>query len=187
MSAPSRVTERREGDEVSAPDGDVGRRADSPAASRPVRHPGDLVRVATGGLVHAAGGEVARQGRLSSLETGLFRLVHDLAGALDIPLRAAMQAGSLPAVPLAALAALAARRPRLARDVALAGGGAWAAARVLKTIVGRGRPGTLLWPGSSRSPSWTTPFLCSLRSRLQPRMPGPPGVPPTGLIRRVEG
>jgi hypothetical protein len=86
-------------------------RADSPAESQPLRHPSDLVRVAAGSVLVAAGGAVARQGRLSNLETDLFRLVNHLPGALESPLRAVMQAGSLPAVPVGALAALAAENP----------------------------------------------------------------------------
>ncbi len=77
-------------------------------------------------------------------ETDVFRLVNDLPGVFEGPLRVVMQAGSLPAVPAAALVALATRRPRLARDLTLAGGGAWIAAKAFKEIVGRGRPGSVL-------------------------------------------
>ena len=52
-----------------------------------------------------------------------------------------MQAGALAAVPVVAAAALARRRVRLARDVALAGTSAWVAAKILKSVVGRERPG----------------------------------------------
>jgi len=109
-----------------------------------VRHAGDVVRVAAGTAVLAAGAAVASQGWLSNVETGVFRLVNDLPEGLDGPLRVAMQAGSLPAAPVVALGALAARRPRLARDTVLAGVAAWVAAKGVKAVVGRGRPGMLL-------------------------------------------
>lgn len=105
------------------------------------RHPGDVVRVVAGTSIVAAGAAVARQGRLSALETDVFRLVNDLPGELEGPLRVAMQAGALAAVGVTAGAALVARRPALARDVTLAGGGAWVAAKVAKALVDRARPG----------------------------------------------
>lgn len=55
-----------------------------------------------------------------------------------------MQTGSLVAVPATALTALAVRRPRLARDLTLSGSGAWVAAKAIKALVGRGRPGEFL-------------------------------------------
>lgn len=71
-------------------------------------------------------------------------MVNDLPGWVDWPLRIVMQVGSLAAVPVAVGAALAARRPRMARDLALAAPGAWFAAKLVKAVVGRGRPGSLL-------------------------------------------
>ena len=141
MSTSDLATGRRDHSEA----WDRGREVTAPAAAlRPVRHPGDLVRVAAGGALLAAGAAVARQGRLSNLETDVFRLVNHLPATLEGPLQAVMQAGSLAAVPVAGLAALAVRKPRLGRDLVLSGTGAWVAAKALKTIVGRGRPGTLL-------------------------------------------
>ncbi len=114
------------------------------AETRPVRNPADVVRVVAGSLCIGAGAVVARRARLSGLETDLFRVANDLPGFFEVPLRSVMQAGSLGAVPAAGVVALATRRPRLARDLTLAGGGAWVAAKALKSITGRGRPGALL-------------------------------------------
>ena len=66
------------------------------------------------------------------------------SGALDGPVRVAMQTGSLAAVPVAAVVALLARRPRLARDLAAAGSTAWLRAKGAQYLVGRARPGSLL-------------------------------------------
>jgi undecaprenyl-diphosphatase len=115
-----------------------------PAVRSPVRHPGDLARVLAGGTFLAASAAVARQGRLSDLESDVFRVVNHLPGVLAGPLQAVMQAGSLAAVPVAGLVALAASTPRLARNLTLSGTGAWAAAKALKAMVGRGRPGALI-------------------------------------------
>lgn len=119
--------------------------ADVPSvARRPVRHSADVAKIAGGSAVVAAGAVVASQGDLSNLETDVFRVVNDLPAALAPPLQALMQAGSLAAVPVAVLVALAFRKPRLARDLTVAGLLAYFAARVLKSLVGRGRPGALL-------------------------------------------
>ena len=99
------------------------------------------MRVVLGSSVAAAGAVVARQGRLSALETDGFRLVNNLPGELEGPLRVAMQGGALAAVGVAAGAALAARRPTLARNIAIAGTGAWVAGKVAKKLVNRDRPG----------------------------------------------
>lgn len=108
------------------------------------RHPGDIVRIVAASSLLGASGWVAAQGRLSQFETDVFRLVNDLPGALEGPLRAVMQAGSLVAVAVAAGAALAWRKPRLALDLGVAGVGAWFAAKGVKAIVGRDRPGGIL-------------------------------------------
>jgi undecaprenyl-diphosphatase len=87
---------------------------------------------------------MAAGGRVSRLETDLFRLVNDLPPALSPPLQVVMQAGSLGAVVAAGAVTFVARRRRLARDLAVAGTAAWLAAKVAKTIVARGRPALVL-------------------------------------------
>jgi uncharacterized membrane protein YbhN (UPF0104 family)/membrane-associated phospholipid phosphatase len=108
------------------------------------RHPGDVLRVLVGGLVVAAGALAAHRGHVFAFDANLFRLVNQLPDALGRPLLAMMQLGAVAAVPVMAAVALAARRPRLARDLALSGGLAWALARVVKDLVGRERPVALL-------------------------------------------
>ncbi|HEX8133962.1 MAG TPA: lysylphosphatidylglycerol synthase domain-containing protein, partial [Actinomycetes bacterium] len=104
------------------------------------RHPGDVLRVLLGGLVVTAGGLAARHGHVFAFDTNLFRLVNQLPDALGRPLLTVMQLGALAAVPVVAAVALAARRPRLARDLALSGVLAWALAKLVNALVGRARP-----------------------------------------------
>jgi uncharacterized membrane protein YbhN (UPF0104 family)/membrane-associated phospholipid phosphatase len=108
------------------------------------RHPADVLRVLVGGLVVAAGGMAARHGHVFAFDDNLFRLVNQLPGAVGRPLLAVMQLGAVAAVPVVAAAALAARRPRLARDLALSGGLAWTLAKLVKDVVGEARPVALL-------------------------------------------
>jgi uncharacterized membrane protein YbhN (UPF0104 family)/membrane-associated phospholipid phosphatase/tRNA A-37 threonylcarbamoyl transferase component Bud32 len=108
------------------------------------RHPADVLRVVVGSLVVAAGGLAARHGHVFAFDANLFRLVNQLPDALGRPLLVVMQLGALGAVPVVAAVALAARRPRLARDLALSGGLAWALAKLVKGLVGRARPVGLL-------------------------------------------
>jgi membrane-associated phospholipid phosphatase len=109
-----------------------------------VRHPADVFRAVLGAVTLLATGIAARRKGLSRTEADVFRLVNDLPAALEKPLVVVMQAGSLAAVPAAGALALAARRPRLARDLVTAGALAYVLAKVVKAIVGRGRPGSLL-------------------------------------------
>jgi glycosyltransferase 2 family protein len=108
------------------------------------RHPGDVLRVLVGGLVVAAGALAAHRGHVFAFDANLFRLVNQLPDALGRPLLAVMQLGAVAAVPVMAAVALAARRPRLARDLALSGGLAWVLAKVVKDVVGEARPVALL-------------------------------------------
>jgi len=108
------------------------------------RHPADVLRVLVGGLVVVAGGLAARHGHVFAFDANLFRLVNDLPDAIGRPLLVVMQLGALAAVPAVAAVALAARRPRLARDLALSGGLAWALAKLVKDLVGEARPIGLL-------------------------------------------
>jgi hypothetical protein len=95
------------------------------------RHPADVLRVLAGGLVVAAGGMAAHHGHVFAFDVNLFRLVNQLPDALGRPLLAVMQLGALAAVPAVAAVALAARRPRLARDLALSGTLAWVLAKLV--------------------------------------------------------
>jgi len=108
------------------------------------RHPGDVLRVVVGGIILATTAAVAATDRVGTFESDLFRLINHLPSQLEVPLIAVMQAGTLAAVAVSAAVALAARRPRLARDLALAGTAAWLLAKVAKDFVSRARPGVLL-------------------------------------------
>ena len=90
-------------------------------AARPVRHPGDLIRVTAGALILAASAAVAGRSTAAHSEVDLFRLINDLPSVLTVLLVVVMQAGTLAAVFVAAGLALAARRWRLARDLAASG------------------------------------------------------------------
>jgi uncharacterized membrane protein YbhN (UPF0104 family)/membrane-associated phospholipid phosphatase len=108
------------------------------------RHPGDVLRVLLGGLVVAVGALAAHHGHVFAFDANLFRLVNQLRDVLGRPLLVVMQLGAVAAVPAMAAVALAARRPRLARDLALSGGLAWVLAKVVKGLVGEARPVALL-------------------------------------------
>src|SRR5260370_6623825 len=66
-------------------------------AVRPVRHPGDLIRVTAGALILAASAAAAGRGTVGRFEADLFRLINDLPSMLTVPLMVVMQAGSLAA------------------------------------------------------------------------------------------
>ena len=108
------------------------------------RHPADVLRVLAGGLVVAAGAMAAHHGHVFAFDVNLFRLVNQLPDALGRPLLAVMQLGALAAVPAVAAVALLARRPRLARDLALSGSLAWVLAKLVQDLVGRARPVALI-------------------------------------------
>ena len=108
------------------------------------RHPGDVFRVVTGLGVLAWLSVLAAGGVLTRPERDAFRLLNDLPGWLDGPVRVVTQAGWVGAVPIAAAVAVLARRRRLGVDLALAGGAAWVLAKFVKDVAHRGRPGVLL-------------------------------------------
>jgi glycosyltransferase 2 family protein len=108
------------------------------------RHPGDLIRLATGLAILAGATAMVHRDRVGMLEANLFRLVNDLPGFLFPLLWAVMQAGNLLAVPVLAALAAATRRFRLALDLAVAGTSAWMLAKLVKLVVARGRPPSLL-------------------------------------------
>jgi undecaprenyl-diphosphatase len=109
-----------------------------------VRHPGDVLRLGAGLATLVVTGMLARAGQPSRFEVDVFGLVNNLPDAVERPMWAMMQAGSLAAVPVTAAAAVLARRSRLARDLAVSGLLAWCLAKVVKDLVDRGRPGHLL-------------------------------------------
>lgn len=132
-----------------APTGDVKsaappRRRARRARPARYRHPGDIFRVVTGLAVLAWLSVVAGGGVLTRPERDAFRLLNDLPGWLDGPLRTVTQAGWIGAVPIAAALAVVLRRRRLAVDLTIAGVVAWVLAKVVKDLAHRGRPGVLI-------------------------------------------
>ena len=76
---------------------------------------------------------------VSEWEARVFRSVNSLSATLRRPVWLVMQAGSLAAVPVAAV--VAARRSRAGAAALVIGGtAAWGLCKVVKRVVGRGRP-----------------------------------------------
>jgi glycosyltransferase 2 family protein len=108
------------------------------------RHPGDAVRLLVGVAILVVSSAIVGDHRVGVLETNVFRLVNDLPGWLFPLFWLVMQAGNLLAVAVAAGLAAAARRFRLAAGLAIGGAGVWLLARLIKELIGRGRPPDLL-------------------------------------------
>jgi undecaprenyl-diphosphatase len=105
-----------------------------------MRHAGDLLRVGLGLALLGVGFLIAQRGEISLFERDLFRILNDLPPVVFPAVWVAMQLGNVVAVPtLAGLAALAGRFA-LARDLAIAGGLAYLAADLVKSLVQRERP-----------------------------------------------
>jgi undecaprenyl-diphosphatase len=85
-------------------------------------------------------GIAARSRTLHPVELRTFRSVNDLSGGLLPPVFIVMQAGSLGAVFASGAIAYLAGRRRLAATMTVAGVSVWAACKVVKRGVGRGRP-----------------------------------------------
>jgi membrane-associated phospholipid phosphatase len=117
--------------------------------------------------------------QVHAAELSLFRLFNKLPPHLELPLWVVMQMGSLPAVPAGAGAALVAREPRLAADLALAGGFSWAAAKGAKRLIRRERPtvfvAELLLRGRPQAglgfPSGHAAVAAALATAAAPRIP----------------
>jgi glycosyltransferase 2 family protein len=109
------------------------------------RHPGDVLRVIAGSVVVTVGGVVARQPQVARLEADLFRVLNDLPDAAVAVLRPVMALATLPGAAAVTLVALLARhRLRPGLDVALAVVAGSLVGDVVRQVVERTRPGTLL-------------------------------------------
>jgi membrane-associated phospholipid phosphatase len=118
--------------------------AASRRASSLRRQPRDLVLLAAGtvGLLLCA--LPIHADSISGPEAAAFRLVNGLPSLPFAIVWVPMQLGNFLVVPVAALVALAFRRWRLAVELALAGGGVYVLAKVVKRFVERGRPDSVL-------------------------------------------
>ena len=81
---------------------------------------------------------------ISRTEVQAFRPVNDLPGAGFPVIWLPMQYGTFGTVPVSAVLALARNRPRLALAIGVGGTTAWVSAKVLKPLVGRGRPANVI-------------------------------------------
>jgi membrane-associated phospholipid phosphatase len=113
---------------------------------RYARHPGDALRLLLGALVLSLTVLGIHNRRVGVRETDVFRLINDLAlpGWTYPAIWLVMQLGVIGAMPVVVGLALVTRRLRLALDAALAAGGIYLIAKLVKEFVQRGRPQTLL-------------------------------------------
>jgi membrane-associated phospholipid phosphatase len=103
----------------------------------------DLALVGAGAIALAVTAIAARAGAYQ-WEAAIFRAVNGLPDALRPPLWIFNQYGVFLTIPVMALIAPAFRRYRMALALALSGGGVYFLAKLMKDVVGRGRPGALL-------------------------------------------
>lgn len=86
----------------------------------------------------------ARGNRVGRTEATTFRLVNDLPDAIYHPAWVIMQMGALGAAPVTACAAWLAGDGKLARHLLADGGCTWALSKLVKQLVRRPRPATLI-------------------------------------------
>jgi membrane-associated phospholipid phosphatase len=121
----------------------------------------------------------AAHGKVSAGEERCFRSINTRSPALRSPAWIVMQAGSLPAVGVAAAAALP-RRRSIAVALAMSGTSVWALSKLVKRIVGRGRPadhlaGVLIHGATQRGAGFPSGHaavataLAAVGSRVLPR------------------
>ena len=103
-----------------------------------------VTRTAAGAAVLAGTLVPLRRDRIGQREQKAFRLVNNLPDQLYVPAWPVMQLGNFVAAPATAAVALAAGNRPLATRLLLGGTAAWALAKVVKGVVRRGRPVTLL-------------------------------------------
>lgn len=109
-----------------------------------MRRRGDALRAGAGAAGLALTAALAATDQVSAVERDAFDAVNHLPHTGAAPLWVVMQAGSFPAVFVAAGLAMAARRPRLAVALAAGGTATWLLAKVAKHAVDRGRPEAFL-------------------------------------------
>jgi membrane-associated phospholipid phosphatase len=107
------------------------------------------VRLGAGTAVILVTAVAARRHRVSPVEVTAFRAVNGLPDSIHLPAWATMQLGNLGAAPVAAGIAWLAGERQLAGRLLGAGTGTWALSKVVKQMVRRPRPASLL-PGIHR-------------------------------------
>ena len=108
------------------------------------RRRSDAVRAGIGAAGVGATALLAARGGVSEIEREVFEAINGLPQTASPGLWVVMQAGSFPAVFVAAGLALVARRPRLAIALAAGGTATWLLAKAVKQVVDRGRPEAVL-------------------------------------------
>ena len=103
----------------------------------------DLAGLALGAGTFVGTAALARR-PMSRTEVQAFRTVNDLPEAGFPAIWLPMQYGTFGTVPVSAVLALARNRPRLALAIGVGGTAAWVSAKVLKRLVGRGRPANVI-------------------------------------------
>ena len=83
-------------------------------------------------------------GGVPAWELDVFRAFNDLPTAIGRPLESIMWIGTTVGIVVSALVAALLRRPTLSSQLLLGGFIAWVAQRILKPVVGRGRPAELV-------------------------------------------
>lgn len=91
-------------------------------------------------LVLLESGRRARTHRVSPAEDRVFRAFNEAPDRLHAPVWAVMQSGSLAAVLVVSGALARVPRPRAAAATAIAGTAVWGGVKLVKPLVGRGRP-----------------------------------------------
>ncbi len=115
----------------------------------------DVVAAIVGAGFLAVSWVLALADDVSAVEEDTFRFVNEWPDWLELPLWPVMQAGAVAIVPLGALAVWVLwRRARPALSLLAAGMAAWLLAKVVKSLVERGRPGDLIDSVIQR-PEWT--------------------------------
>jgi undecaprenyl-diphosphatase len=142
------------------------------------RHPADVIRLVLGLLLVAGLAVLAASDEVTRFEADLTRLLNDLPSALTDVLEACRWLGSLPAAGVAAALALLWRRPRLARDLVVAGLAAEVLTAALAALVDRGGPTELVRGVVERAttevegfPSPTTAVAAALAAAAAPYLP----------------
>jgi glycosyltransferase 2 family protein len=190
-------------------DGRASRAASAPLQSPARNRPRSLAsvladprgRLAVGTAVLLATAAAARRHRVSRGEATAFRVVNGLPDALYPPAWIVMQLGTLGAAPAAAAVAWFAGDHKLAGRLLVGGTGTWAASKLVKRMVRRPRPATLL-PGTHRRgpdatglgyPSGHAGVAVALGAAALPHL-GPAGraltlaaIPAVGLTRLYVG
>ena len=92
------------------------------------------------GAVLCRSARLARTNAVADTEQRVFRRFNDAPEQLHVPAWVIMQSGSLAGVFVTAAELARRRRPRTAAAAAIAGTTVWAGAKVIKPLVGRGRP-----------------------------------------------